>query len=160
MNVRIAWRTLALLLCLGLSGQALAVIETYDFENDSLRDRFKVLAAELRCPKCQNQNIADSNAPIAADLRKQLHAQLHSGKSDDEIVDYMVDRYGEFVMYRPRLNNVTLVLWLAPAILLVLAVLVVRSSFRARAPAKAVDLSADEQSRLDALLAEEGEGRD
>ena len=153
-------RCAMLLVGMMLSGQSLAVIETYDFENESLRERFKVLAAELRCPKCQNQNIADSNAPIAADLRKQLHAQLHSGKSDGEIVDYMVDRYGEFVMYRPRLNSVTLVLWLAPAILLVLAVLVVRSSFKARAPAAPVALSSEEQARLDALLTEQEAGQE
>jgi cytochrome c-type biogenesis protein CcmH len=139
---------------------ALAVIETYDFDNESLRARFKDLAAELRCPKCQNQNIADSNAPIAADLRKQLHAQLHAGKSDEEIVEFMVDRYGEFVLYRPRVNKVTLVLWLAPAILLVLALLVLRASFRGRAASQPAELSPEEQAKLDALLAsKDGEAR-
>ncbi len=140
-----------------MTAQAFAVIETYDFDDESLRERFQVLAAELRCPKCQNQNIADSNAPIAADLRKQLHAQLHDGKSDDEIVEYMVDRYGEFVLYRPRVNNVTLVLWLAPLILLLLAVLVVRTSFKSRAPAAPVALSAEEQAKLDVLLTDKPE---
>ena len=135
-----------------LSGPALAVIESYDFENESLRERFQVLAAELRCPKCQNQNIADSNAPIAADLRQQLHLQLHEGRSDEEIVDFMVSRYGEFVLYRPRWNQVTLVLWLAPVILLVLAVVIVVSSFRGRAAPPSAPLSAEEQARLDALL--------
>ena len=90
-------RALLLIAGLSLSSVSLAVIETYDFENESLRERFANLADELRCPKCQNQNIADSNAPIAADLRKQLHAQLHAGRSDQEIVEYMVDRYGDFV---------------------------------------------------------------
>jgi cytochrome c-type biogenesis protein CcmH len=137
---------------------ALAVIETYEFEDESLRLRFKDLAEELRCPKCQNQNIADSNAPIAADLRKQLHAQLHEGHSDAEIVDYMVSRYGEFVMYRPRWNNVTLVLWLAPAILLLLALLVVRASLRGRAEAAPAPLSEAEQARLDALLGDSPNG--
>ena len=145
----LAW--LLLLACF----PALAVIETYEFEEESLRLRFKDLAEELRCPKCQNQNIADSNAPIAADLRKQLHSQLHEGKSDQEIVEYMVNRYGEFVLYRPRMNSVTLVLWLAPAILLVLALLVLRGSFRGRARARSVELSSEEQARLDALLAEQ-----
>jgi cytochrome c-type biogenesis protein CcmH len=145
----LAW--LLLLAC----GPALAVIETYEFEEESLRLRFKDLAEELRCPKCQNQNIADSNAPIAADLRKQLHTQLHEGKSDQEIVEYMVSRYGEFVLYRPRMNSVTLVLWLAPAILLVLALMVLRGSLRGRrATAPAADLSPEEQARLDALLAD------
>lgn len=142
---------------LALSGSALAVIETYEFEDESLRERFANLADELRCPKCQNQNIADSNAPIAADLRKQLHAQLHEGRSDGEIVEYMVDRYGEFVLYRPRVNNVTMVLWAAPVILLALALLVLRSSMRGRAPAREDTLSAEEQARLDALLADDEE---
>ncbi len=150
---------LALLLLLAAL-PAQAVIETYEFENENMRLRFKALAAELRCPKCQNQNIADSNAPIAADLRKQLHAQLHEGKSDAEIVEYMVDRYGEFVLYRPRVNNVTLVLWLAPAILLVLALLVVRISFRGRAAAAPAQISAEEQAQIDSLLADgDSEGR-
>ena len=150
-------RALLLLAGLSLASVSLAVIETYDFADETLRERFADLADELRCPKCQNQNIADSNAPIAADLRKQLHAQLHAGRSDQEIVEYMVDRYGEFVLYRPRVNNVTLVLWAAPGILLLLAVLVLRSSMRGRAPAAAGTLSANEQAKLDALLAEDEE---
>jgi cytochrome c-type biogenesis protein CcmH len=150
-------RLLALLLALACL-PALAVIETYEFEDESLRLRFKSLAEELRCPKCQNQNIADSNAPIAADLRKQLHGQLHEGKSDQEIVEYMVTRYGEFVLYRPRVNNVTLVLWLAPVILLVLALLILRASFRGRGAAEPAQLSAEEQAQLDVLLADEDSG--
>ncbi len=150
-------RALLLVASLALSGGALAVIETYEFEDESLRERFANLADELRCPKCQNQNIADSNAPIAEDLRKQLHAQLHEGRSDGEIVEYMVDRYGEFVLYRPRVNNVTLVLWGAPVILLALALLVLRSSMRGRAQAQEGTLSAEEQARLDALLADDEE---
>ncbi len=148
-------RVLCLLVALLISAASSAVIETYEFEDETLRTRFADLADELRCPKCQNQNIADSNAPIAADLRKQLHAQLHAGRSDQEIVEYMVDRYGEFVLYRPRVNSVTLVLWAAPAILLLLAVLVLRSSMRGRAPAAPGTLSPDEQAKLDDLLSEE-----
>jgi cytochrome c-type biogenesis protein CcmH len=153
----------ALCLCLLLwltSLSALAVIETYDFEDESLRERFQTLAAELRCPKCQNQNIADSNAPIAADLRKQLHLQLHEGSSDEEIVDFMVSRYGEFVLYRPRWNQVTVILWLAPVIFLGLAGWIIVSSFRGRTAAPAAPLSPDEEARLDALLASERDDGD
>ena len=145
-------RTLGVLLLVFMTHSASAVIETYDFDDASLQSRFKTLAAELRCPKCQNQNIADSNAPIAADLRKQLHAQLHAGASDAEIVDYMVSRYGEFVLYRPRMNAVTAVLWLAPAVLLVLAILFVVLSVRRRGDSAPSALTAAEQSRLDAML--------
>ena len=157
-----SYRVLALfgLAVLLVALPARAVIESYDFENESLRERFQVLAAELRCPKCQNQNIADSNAPIAADLRKQLHIQLHEGRSDREIVDFMVSRYGEFVLYRPRWNQVTVVLWLAPVILLGLAVWIVIASFRGRSAPATTELSGEERARLDALLAEQdGEKR-
>ena len=88
-----------------------AVIETYQFSNSSLEQRYKQLSAELRCPKCQNQNIADSNAPIAQDLRKLLYKQLEEGASDEEILEYMVSRYGEFVRYRPRFSGMTILLW-------------------------------------------------
>ncbi|MEM0954955.1 MAG: cytochrome c-type biogenesis protein [Pseudomonadota bacterium] len=137
-----------------------AVIETYEFDDPSLQTRFKVLAAELRCPKCQNQNIADSNAPIAADLRKQLHAQLHAGASDTEIVDYMVSRYGEFVLYRPRMNSVTAALWLAPAILLLLATAVVLLSVRRRTKSAGSPLTPEERSTLDAMLRDQPETDD
>jgi cytochrome c-type biogenesis protein CcmH len=142
-----------------LCGAAHAVIESYEFENESLRERFQKLAFELRCPKCQNQNIADSNAPIAADLREQLHSQLHEGRSDEEIVEFMVSRYGEFVLYRPRWNSITLVLWLAPVILLALAGWILFASFRGQRAATGSGLDAEEQARLDALLSGEDRGR-
>jgi len=102
-----------------------AVIETYQFSDPTLQLRYKALSAELRCPKCQNQNIADSNAPIAKDLRKLLHRQLEAGNSDEEIKVYMVARYGEFVLYKPRFQGVTLILWMFPAVLLLAAGIVV-----------------------------------
>ncbi|MEP5764507.1 MAG: cytochrome c-type biogenesis protein [Halieaceae bacterium] len=149
-----------LLLCLLLLvAPVQAVIESYDFADEEMRERYRLLSAELRCPKCQNQNIADSNAPIAADLRAQLHEQLHAGRSNDEIVEYMVDRYGEFVLYRPRWNQVTMVLWLAPVILLGLALWVLLASIRNRkAGAASVALSEAEQQRLQALLADTDNG--
>ena len=130
-----------------------AVIESYEFSSDELRERYRVLTNELRCPKCQNQNIADSNAPIAKDLREQLHQQLHAGRSDAEISSYMVQRYGDFVLYRPRWEGPTLWLWLAPGIFLVLAVLIFLGSVRrARAkPGQAATLSAEERKRMTAL---------
>ncbi len=135
-------------------GSASAVIETYEFDDDVLRERYQSLSAELRCPKCQNQNIADSNAPIAADLREQLYKQLHEGRSDREIVDYMVQRYGEFVLYRPRWSAVTFILWLAPVLLLAAAAWILSASLRRRTPLESgqAALSAEEEVRLAALL--------
>ena len=86
-----------LALGLALTGVARAAIDTYEFKDEAERERFRVLTEELRCPKCQNQNIADSNAPIATDLRREIFRMLEEGKGDDEIVDYLVARYGDFV---------------------------------------------------------------
>ncbi|MFK7975059.1 MAG: cytochrome c-type biogenesis protein [Halioglobus sp.] len=139
------------LLFLLLSAPAFAVIETYTFSDPVLEVRYHALSAELRCPKCQNQNIADSNAPIAQDLRKLLHQQLEQGASDDEILDYMVARYGEFVRYRPRFSGATLSLWFAPLILLLLALVVAVRTVRAQSASARTSAStvADGHSALD-----------
>ncbi len=112
-------RALLAILCLWVA-PALAVIETYEFSDPSLEARYHRLSQELRCPKCQNQNIADSNAPISRDLRALLHRQLEEGASDEQILAFMVDRYGEFVRYRPAVDRRTAVLWYAPVLLIVL----------------------------------------
>ena len=118
------WFLLVLLIPLA-SLYANAVIETYEFSTPELEVRYKALSQELRCPKCQNQNIADSNAPISRDLRAIVHEQLEAGASDEEIIVYLVDRYGEFVRYRPGVDNNTFWLWSAPLILLLMALTVV-----------------------------------
>lgn len=123
-----------------------AVIETYQFDTPELRDRYHVFVKELRCPKCQNQNLEDSNAGVAADLRREVHRLLHEGYSDDEIYDYMVARYGEFVLYRPRASGITLYLWLAPAILLMLAIGTVAMIVK-RSSQQRDELSSDAASR-------------
>ncbi|WP_220463583.1 cytochrome c-type biogenesis protein [Sediminihaliea albiluteola] len=147
---------LAALLLLVLSFSAGAVIETYEFSSSELEQRYHLLSQELRCPKCQNQNIADSNAPISQDLRKQLYQQLEAGASDAEILDYMVARYGEFVRYRPAMSGVTIVLWAAPLLLLALALALAFSVLRSRrSNDEQQTLSSDEQKQLDELLARE-----
>jgi cytochrome c-type biogenesis protein CcmH len=138
-----------------VAGQAMALIETYEFSTPALEARYQQLSEELRCPKCQNQNIADSNAPIAQDLRKLLHQQLEQGASDGEILDYMVARYGEFVRYRPRYGGATLILWLAPVLLLLAAIAVLILTLRSRSKTTAsgtASLSAQDQARLQSLL--------
>ncbi|TXS90938.1 cytochrome c-type biogenesis protein CcmH [Parahaliea aestuarii] len=134
---------------------ALAVIETYEFSSPELEARYHALSQELRCPKCQNQNIADSNAPIAQDLRKQLYQQLESGASDEEILDYMVARYGEFVRYRPEMAGPTLILWLAPVLLLAAGVVVALLVLRSRRGDRDRGLSEEEQRKLQEMLERE-----
>ncbi len=142
-----------LVLCLLLASAAQAVIETYEFSNADLERRYHELSQELRCPKCQNQNIADSNAPISQDLRQLLYARLEAGASDQEILDDMVARYGEFVRYRPSAQGVTLWLWLAPALMLAcgLVLLVVLLRRRSEPPEPISDA---ERERLNAMLTE------
>jgi len=138
-----------------LASHAQALIETYDFSSPELEARYQQLSEELRCPKCQNQNIADSNAPIAQDLRKLLHQQLEAGASDAEILDFMVARYGEFVRYRPSFGGTTVFLWLAPVLLLFAAIGVVAATLRSRsasATRESTALNAEEQARLQQLL--------
>ena len=94
---------------LTLTGVAHAAIDTYEFANDAERDRFRELTKELRCPKCQNQDIADSNAPIATDLRREIYRMLGEGKDNQQILDFMVARYGDFVLYKPALTSKTAV---------------------------------------------------
>ena len=135
---------------------ALAVIETYEFSSPELELRYHQLSQELRCPKCQNQNIADSNAPIARDLRVVLYEQLEQGATDDEILAFMVARYGEFVRYRPGVDRNTILLWAAPGLLLILGAASLLFHLRQR-PDHASDLTEEEKAEIARLL---GDPRD
>ena len=105
-----------------------AAIESYEFESAQMEADYNVLIDELRCLVCQNQNLSGSNAGLAKDLRKQTYEMLTQGKTPDQVVEYMTDRYGEFVLYRPRLKTNTLLLWFGPFALLALVLwLVVRA---------------------------------
>ena len=88
------------------------------FDDPELQARYEKIIDEVRCLKCQNQTIKDSNAFLASDLRREIRRMLSEGKSDEEIFDFLVERYGEFALYRPRMSGKTLVLWLAPGLLL------------------------------------------
>ena len=89
-------------------------------EDPALEARLKAMSQELRCLVCQNSTLADSSAPLAEDLRKEIRAQMRQGKSDKEVVDYLVARYGDFVRYRPPVNNSTALLWFGPFLLLII----------------------------------------
>ena len=104
---------------------AYAVENKYEFDSPQQRESFLQLTAELRCPMCQNQNIADSDAMIAHDMRRKVYSLLKQGKSEQEVIDYMKARYGDFVHYQPPVTAATLWLWLGPVLFIVIALIVV-----------------------------------
>ena len=110
----------------------------YDFDNEQQRERFHELSEQLRCPKCQNQSIGDSDAPISQDMRRKTAELIKQGRSDEEIVAYFVERYGQFVNFDPPVETKTLVLWGGPVVVFLLGALVVVVQIRRarRAPAE------------------------
>lgn len=152
-------RKILALLLFSLPMSLWAAIDTYEFKDEETRERFRQLTFELRCPKCQNQNLQDSNSPIASDLRNEVYKMLQEGNDNDEIVDFMVARYGDFVLYRPPVNKATYVLWYGPFVLAVIGIIVM--VFLSRKRKKKVDekgqdldssLSGDEAQRLKDIL--------
>lgn len=124
-------------------------------DNGAAEKRMLDIAGELRCLVCQNESIAASRADLAVDLRQQIREQIQAGKSDAEIRTYMVDRYGDFVLYRTPLKATTLLLWFGPMLLLVFGLLVLATTLRRRKSSVAdASLSDDERKRAQALLAQ------
>ena len=150
------------LLVAGLSMSAWANIDTYQFDNPRQEAQYRALIEEFRCPKCQNQNLAGSDAPIAQDLKQKTYDMVKDGRSDGEIRQYMNERYGDFISYKPPVRPSTWILWFFPPVLLVFVMLAwfIRnrnSSKRAAVIANPIEegyapLSAAEQQRLQDLL--------
>jgi cytochrome c-type biogenesis protein CcmH len=148
---------LMITLCLLSFNSAYAAIDTYQFKEADKRTRFHQLTADLRCPKCQNQNLADSNSEIAQDLRQKVYEMLEAEQSNAEIVDYMVLRYGDFVLYEPRFNRQNAILWLAPLLLLFIGLSIVvyltrQTSQQKTSPSGKVELDRQQQQRLQKVL--------
>ncbi|WP_448249000.1 cytochrome c-type biogenesis protein [Thalassotalea agariperforans] len=128
-------------------------VDTYEFKDQVTKDRYQALVKELRCPKCQNQNLADSNSQIAIDLRAQVYTMLNEGKADSEIVNYMVARYGDFVLYRPQVSSLTYILWYGPIGLLLIGGVVMFLVLRKKPEAiEEKQLSAQQQQKLQQFL--------
>lgn len=127
------WR--AMLFALGLAGMgaAFAIDSQPPFQDPELQERYEALTHEFRCLVCQDETVADSNADLAADFRRQIHTMVASGKSDAEIKSYMVGRYGDFVLYRPPLQSSTLFLWIGPFLLLLVGLTVIYLVVKRRA---------------------------
>lgn len=123
---------LALALAIGLAAPAMAKEAAPAADDPALEAKVLRIAAELRCLVCQNQTIADSNADLAVDLRRQVREMVARGESERQILDFMTARYGDFVLYRPPLKSTTAVLWFAPAVLLVIGVAVLVTILRRR----------------------------
>lgn len=148
------WYNLFFAVMLLLSAKAFAATEMLTFDSDELRERYSELTFQFRCPKCQNQNVADSNAPISIDIRQKTYEMLHQGFSDQDIVDFMVDRYTEFVIYKPQMSIVTIWLWLVPGFLLASGLVILVTLTRRKQSIDEVTLSDEEALRLKALMEE------
>lgn len=151
---------IALITTLFLSLSAYATIEVYEFDTTAQEQQFKELGNTLRCPKCQNNTIADSNAALAVDLRQKVYEMTAEGKSKQEIIDYMIARYGNFVTYNPPLTPATSILWLGPIAVVVIgfSLIILRSRRTRRVEKDAPAWDAEKEAQLQALLDEKQDG--
>ena len=125
-------KSLILLLILQIN-LAIGATPVYPFDTPQQEIRFQHLTEELRCLVCQNQNLADSNAPLAADLRQQIYQKIIAGQSDKTIKAYLTKRYGEFILYRPPMAGPSIILWIAPGFMLLLGAIILLMVIRRRA---------------------------
>lgn len=138
-------------------------IDTYNFKSIQEEQQFRELTNQLRCPKCQNNSIADSNAPIAADMRAKVFELMEKGQSRQEIITYMVDRYGNFVTYEPPVTPATIILWVIPALFVVIGIgAIIMLGLRRKEIAldgESSALSLAEKKRLQQLLSDENSSK-
>jgi len=134
-----------------------AAVELKQFKNAEQEQRYKNIIDELRCLVCQNQNLADSNAGLAQDLRKQVHKMILAGDDDEAIFDYMVTRYGDFVLYRPPFKATTFLLWVGPFIIFALGLFVLIRFIRQRKKVVVTELNSGDKEKLKQLLNEDKE---
>ena len=139
------------LLCLSYVAAAGAGDTPFNFDEPLMQQRFDQLIAELRCLVCQNQSLADSNAELAQDLRQEVFRMLHENQSDDEILGYMVDRYGDFVLYRPPVKATTWLLWAGPVLMLLAGIAIVVRLRRSHTAAVATPLDKEQHEKLQHL---------
>ena len=129
-----------------------AQVDTFEFETDEQQQRFRRLSNELRCPMCQNTNLTGSTGGVAEDLRREIHRMIMDGMSDQEIEQFMFERYGDFIFYRPRLRAETVLLWFGPLIFLLVGGVVVFNIIRKSRASASESLSEEELKQLDDLL--------
>jgi cytochrome c-type biogenesis protein CcmH len=110
-----------------------SALEPLPFRDDAEKQRYQALVDELRCTVCQNQNLADSNAELAKDLRRKVFEMMQAGQSDEEIKQFLVERYGDFVLYRPPMKPITWALWFGPGVVLLIGAILLARTLRRRA---------------------------
>jgi cytochrome c-type biogenesis protein CcmH len=148
-------RILLLALIMMVSAVPQAAVEVVQFDDPQTQQHYKKLINELRCLVCQNQNLADSNAPLAKDLRNEIVKMLEQGADDKQVIDFMVARYGDFVLYRPPLKYSTLLLWIGPFVFLLTGLVILLLVIRRRRIRQASALSSAERKRLQELLGQD-----
>lgn len=154
------FKTFVIFTALLVVNTSFAAIDALAFKSAQQEKDYHSLTQELRCPQCQNNNIADSNATIAVDMRAKVFELLNEGKSKDDIVNYMVERYGNFVTYNPPITPATILLWAFPLCLIISGVLLIlrrkpktsQSAVKNAEVAENISLSAEDEQRLQALL--------
>jgi cytochrome c-type biogenesis protein CcmH len=139
------------------AGTSVAGLEKFDFTGNVDEDRYKELIAEIRCLVCQNQSLADSDAELAHDLRQEVYDLMNEGQGDAQIVDFMVARYGDFVLYNPPVKPSTYLLWYGPFVLLAIGILFLIKTVRQRTRQTETVFSEQEQARLKAILGDEAD---
>lgn len=145
-------RQCALWLLLMAPIMAGAGLEAFDFGGAVTEARYTQLIAELRCLVCQNQTLADSDADLAHDLRREVYDLMQAGRSDAQIVEFLVQRYGDFVLYSPPLRPATYMLWYGPVLLLLCGAWLLRRTLRQRQQLNAAEVTVAERTRLQQLL--------
>jgi len=151
-------KRLLFIFMLMMSGSSYAV-DTHQLSDPKQQESYEILTKELRCLVCQNQTIADSNAELAGDLRRQVYEMLQQGKSKQEIIQFMTDRYGDFVLYKPPFQGKTSVLWIAPVVFLLLGLIMVffvirrkKAAANLHSQAGDLEMDAEKQKKIRSLL--------
>ncbi len=131
-----------------------AQVDTFEFDSDEQQSRFRQLSNELRCPMCQNTNLSGSSGGVAEDLRREIHRMILEGMTNEEIEQFMFERYGDFIFYRPRLRAETMFLWFGPLLFLIIGGFIAYSIFRRANSVNrvAVDLDEEQKAKLNELV--------
>lgn len=150
------------LLALVLSAESQAQVDTFEFDTPEQQQRFRRLSDEFRCPMCQNTSLSGSTGGVAEDLRREVHRMIVEGLSDEQIEQFMFERYGDFIFYKPRLTRETLLLWFGPLLFLFIGVFVVLRIWRKSAAPSSRETGFDEQTqrKLSQLAAESSRLKD